>query len=694
MIPPDDPLWAEFAAESEEHLDTLDRLLSAGGAPDDVNRLFRAMHSLKGMSAALRAGGMLRLAHAAEDVLGLVRAGRLALDPAAGDALRAAVDALRRQRAVLVGGAGDPPAPVAVLDRLAGLVASPTAIADPPALAFARRMAEAAPGLSGDSAVALADLARTAGLGGIATRLADFAAAAGTPGALPALGLLRRALSVLEETCGAPAGLAETAADPGLLPARLAPVLTLLPAALADPPAQAAAILPLLHEAAACAAACADDPAETTLLGLLDLFARNGEADVVAEGAVLAARLGAQGPVAPVATMRVRQDTIDGIIALEAEVRAGALAVAEAIGDAGARSDLARLGVLGQRLPAGPAREAAAATDRLRRFLDALEGAEQRLGLALRRLDDAVLDLRVVPIGTLYARLPRAIRALADAGGKQVDLAMEGEEVALDRSLVELLADPLLHLARNAVDHGVEPAAARLAAGKPARATLRIAATRHAGQVRLRVSDDGRGIDVGRVLARGVEQGLMTAAEAAVASDDDAHALLFNPGFSTAGVVTETSGRGVGLDVVRDAVRRAGGSLEVSSTPGQGAAFTLRLPLTAALAPVLLVMAGGQPCALPEGRVDGVATPEACPVPVIDLAAALGLAPQGPGGIVLATVRGRRIGLRVDRVLRRTDLLLRPLHPMLAALPGVAGVGLLGNGEPVLVIDPDGITPA
>ncbi len=821
MIPADDPLWAEFAAESEEHLDALDRILSSGAtSADAINRLFRAMHSLKGMADALGAAGMTRLAHAAEDLLGLVRAGRRPLDDAAGDALQAAVDGLRRQRAALVGGAADQPVPAVMMQRLSALSVDAPPAADPLLAVVAGRMAAVAgrlPGLLASPADAgalrdLAEAAAIAGLAGLGARLAALAEAAGKPAALPALGWLRRTLAVLAETSGEDVGLAHAAADPARLGACLAPVLARLPAALAAPDAEPD-IANALAEAAACAAACGDDR-EDDLLALQDLFARAAEPDARAllptDGARLAARLGALalvasapaeadprlpasflpflGPgardralaalaagqglfrlrlalgtdvaaeaavasaigeilasrplpeagaldllvvapglaalsaaataadparrvvlsVAPAeeeqaardpvgsASMRVSRDTIDTLIGLEAEVRAAAMAVAEAIDGGGARADLARLGVLGQRLPTGPAREAVALADRLRRFLDLLEGAEQRLGLALRQMDDAVMDLRVLPIGTLFARLPRAVRAVAEAGGKQVDLAIEGEEVTLDRSLVEALADPLLHLARNAVDHGIEPTAGRLAADKPARGTLRISAARRSGQVRLRVSDDGRGIDRDAVLARGVERGLIGPAQAAVATDAEAHALLFAPGFSTAEHITDTSGRGVGLDVVSEAMRRLGGSVEVASAPGQGTSFTLRMPLTAAMTPVLLVLVGGQVCALPAGRVEGV-TDDAQGLALIDLATilglglGLGLAPQGPGQTVIVSLRGRRVGLSVDRVQRHTDLLLRPLHPALAALPGVGGVGVLGNGEPVLVIEPDGL---
>jgi two-component system chemotaxis sensor kinase CheA len=309
------------------------------------------------------------------------------------------------------------------------------------------------------------------------------------------------------------------------------------------------------------------------------------------------------------------------------------------------------------------------------------------------------MELRVVPIGTLFARLPRVVRSVAQAAGKDVDLALEGHEVSIDRSIVELLADPLLHLVRNAVDHGVEPPDARRAAGKPARATLRVRARRSGGQVRVEVSDDGRGIDRAAVLRAALARGLVTEEEAAATDVPAVHALLFRAGFSTSKRVSETSGRGVGLDVVQDAVRRAGGAVEVSSAPGRGTAFALTMPLSAAMVPVLLVEVAGHPYALPIARVEAVVDGPAAPAArtaagVVPLARLLGLPAEeadGGGVVVLRQSGGRRVGLAVGRVQRRTDLLLRPLHPALAALPAVGGVGVLGNGEPVVVLEPDGI---
>ncbi|WP_426956749.1 ATP-binding protein [Muricoccus radiodurans] len=829
----DDALWDEFAAESEEHLDTAERILSAG-APDReaVNTLFRALHSLKGMSDALGAGGMRAIAHRCEDLLGHARAGRLAVEGPVADGLISAIDALRQIRAAVLEARQDRPADPALLDRLARLDAAPppqavpaaAPTADPLLGAFASRCAAAAPALAGLSSAAdpaalaeltdLASAARLSGLHGLAAAFVTLAEAAGTGAALPALGHLRRRLALLADRAGEPAGaeLIPQNARGALNPAPFAAIADSLARGEGDAPVAA------IRAAAAAAHALGQDSLERLLLTLEDLADRAGDPDAAAllptrapalaealrvgasgsatpigEGAAADVRIpaafatllsptarqraldaldaggrlyiarlalsrgdgqeeaiaaalrpeadilgsralpkaspplvelllassadldtlsraataadparrvllslspveeeSAAGPATSGPTMRVRQDRIDRIIALEAEVRAASLTLAESLREAAPRAAIARLSVLANSVPGSAGRELVTLADRLRRFEDALEDSENRLALSLRRLDEAVMELRVVPVGTLFARLPRVARAVAAASGKQVEVVLEGEDVAIDRSLVELLADPLLHLTRNAVDHGIESPAARHAAGKPERATLRISAARRTGGIRVRVSDDGGGILRERVLARAIERGFVTPAEADGLTDAAVHALLFRPGFSTASMVTETSGRGVGLDVVQDAARRAGGTLEIATTPGQGTSFTLRLPLTAATQPVLLIEVSGHPYALPVTRVEEVLD-GADDRPSTPLALLLGLPAAAPGAVVVARTGSGPLALGVDRVLRRAELLLRPLHPAIARLPGVGGVGVLGGGEPVLLLEPDGL---
>jgi two-component system, chemotaxis family, sensor kinase CheA len=801
----DDPLWQEFAAETAEHLDSLEAGLTGDGPPGaSVDVLFRAMHSLKGMSAAIGAHGIGTLAHKAEDVLGLARAGRLALGLPVRAALLAAVDSLRGQRVALLERRQDQPPPAALLTRLSALAegkpeaapAAPEAAPreDPLRATLASRLADELPRLQAEPGRAprLATLAREGQMPRLAALLEAIPGAADP---LVALGRLRRALILLQPAepvpclagdlrpaaaaaraalAGPRAALARaaerlaaaadalgdeqaellarqlqdlavrTGAEPAqrleearegfaraLAAPSLAPLVeTLRPAPPPLTPGLAAALPPSAHARAAAAMGAgrriwrlrlgplptAEAIAEPFLaragevLGsagppeALDIFlasdlppeelaAQRAEADP--DGGALTDLAAADAPP-PAPTMRVRQDRIDAVIALEAELRAAALSLGEAISAPQARAAFEELAALQSTLPAAAAARLASGLERLRAATGAAERAQGRLSIALGQLDEAVLELRVMPFASLAMRLPRVLRATAEAQGKQVALEVVGEEVQIDRSLADLLADPLLHLVRNAVDHGIETTEERLSAGKPATARLLLVAERLPGRLILSFADDGRGIDDAAVLNRARGRGLISAEVAARLSREEIHALLFLPGFSTRDAISETSGRGVGLDVVQDAARRAGGVVRVESTRGQGTRFILDLPLTAAMQPVLLVEAGGQPYALPAGRVDSVIRPEQVPPgqAITTLEAVLRLPAVESSAIVLVRRPAGLLALAVERLGRRTDLLLKPLHPALAGTPGVGGVGVLGNGEPVLLLEPDSLERA
>ena len=329
----------------------------------------------------------------------------------------------------------------------------------------------------------------------------------------------------------------------------------------------------------------------------------------------------------------------------------------------------------------------------------------------LRRLQAAALELRVVPIDTILTRFPRVVRALAQEQGKNVRLVLEGRDVRVDKSTVELLVDPLMHMVRNAIDHGLESPEDRQRAGKPAQATVTLAAQQRGGEIQVRVSDDGRGLDAAAILDKAVARGLTTPAEAPNLKPHEIHRFIFGAGFSTAAKVTETSGRGVGMDVVLTTVQQLGGDIDVETEPGQGTTFTLRLPLSAAMQASLLVRVNGQSFGIAERFVSSVLEVPAGEVveaggqPMIrHKGAALPiyrLADLLWHGVAAATSRrtwrdivvisnGREtIGLEVDRVRRRLELFLKDLHPLLAACPTVSGAAVLGDGRIVLLLDAD-----
>lgn len=339
-----------------------------------------------------------------------------------------------------------------------------------------------------------------------------------------------------------------------------------------------------------------------------------------------------------------------------------------------------------------------------------LTQADARLQGTLSRLQEDVLALRVVPISLVFNRLPRVVRDLGHQLGRDVQLDISGEDVRIDKGMVDVLVEPLLHLVRNALDHGIEPPAARLAAGKPARATLAVRARQHGNALFVEVADDGRGLDRERIRQKAAAQGLVSESEAATLSERELDHLIFLPGFSTAAEVTEVSGRGVGMDAVKTRVQQLGGQVEVNSRNGRGACFTLRLPLSAAIQSVLLVAAGGRQLALPERSVTEILSlpadslqsvqGQACcllrgaTLPLYHLAALLGYGDSVPAPgrlleVVVLTDGVYRIGLVVEQVLGRPEVFMRDIHPDLARLPGVGGASVLGDGRVVIILDSD-----
>ncbi len=329
----------------------------------------------------------------------------------------------------------------------------------------------------------------------------------------------------------------------------------------------------------------------------------------------------------------------------------------------------------------------------LRDRVEALETA----AAAARR---TATDLRMVPVGRIFSRFPVLVRDLAREQGKRVRVLLEGEDTRLDKSTADAVAEPLLHLVRNAVDHGIEPPGEREAAGKPAEATLALRAAQEGDRVRIEVEDDGRGLDRARIFARAREQGIAAAGEG-----EDAEELIFRPGFSTRRVASAVSGRGIGLDAVRGAVSRLRGSVEVEEGDEGGTRFVLRLPLTVALVPVLFFEAAGERLAVPSADVEETlrAGPveRAGPAEVVRLrdetlplarpGRVLGWEDAGAGGaprfLVVVRSGGRAVALAADRLLDQRPATVRALPAALGSPPGVSGATVAADGGVVLVLD-------
>jgi len=410
------------------------------------------------------------------------------------------------------------------------------------------------------------------------------------------------------------------------------------------------------------------------------------------------------------ATLRVRGATIDALMSAVGQARVEAAALSQLLSEDRRRLDaVTGLARLREKLPLALAEELGRHLDALKEREAEMAAADARLATALSQLHADALDLRVVPVETVLAHLPRVTRELAQRQGKAVRIRLKGRDVRIDKSVVQQLLDPLMHMMRNAVDHGVETPAARAAAGKGQTATITLRARQRASEFRLEVSDDGRGLDAEAIRAKAVQRGLVSEAESRNLSPDRIYRFVFAPGFSTAATVTETSGRGVGMDVVMHTVTRLGGRIDIRTEIGVGTTFILRLPLSAAVLPTLLVEIAGQTVAMPERNIvaveeiDGDRLRQAggrrvllrgnVALPLHSLAVLLGMsqAAQKGGHAVVVSSGPASIAVEVDRLLRRQELLLRDLHPALAALPGVGGAALLGDGSPILVLDVDAV---
>jgi two-component system chemotaxis sensor kinase CheA len=655
-----------FVSEAGEHLAAMGKDLvkieeGVGEGADVrpvIDSLFRHAHSVKGMSASMELEGISTLAHRAEDLVDVFRKDSTRLDAAAVDDLLAASDALQAMVQASAGGdkpEGDP----AMLERLtetarrcrAGEPAPAPAPRAAPAAAPADERAPAA------EAVPPAAAAPEPAAAQAPTRhrriQVEVEIAAGC--AVPAV----RAFLVVKKL----AGLGAVArSSPGVedlksgrIPGKRLEVLLDTPEPIPVLERTLAQISDLTSVTVRAADAAPSAPAPAP-----------AKAAVAADAALEALR-----------TVRVRTEILDEFLD-----SVGELLLATA-----------RIRELGKTVPT-PHRTGL------------LEGVD-RLHAIVKDLHDRVMTVRMTPLAIVTERLPRAARDVARRVNKQVEVKIEGAEIELDRAILEELSDPLLHLIRNAIDHGIEPPHLRLLAGKSAGGKLTVQAHRERDRVILEVADDGRGMDPARLKAAAVARGTLTEEAAAVLSEREVLLLACLPGLSTAEAVTDVSGRGVGLDAVKRTVESVGGTLEIESTPGQGARFTLRLPLTVAVQPVLLVRVGEEVLGLPIGKVHGAAQvtlssldhAQGMPVllydgemvPVHDLSRVLGF-PEATGRddravVVAETGEGTRVGLAVDTLIGQQEAVLKPLGQPLEKVAGISAVTVLGNGRPVFILD-------
>jgi two-component system chemotaxis sensor kinase CheA len=347
----------------------------------------------------------------------------------------------------------------------------------------------------------------------------------------------------------------------------------------------------------------------------------------------------------------------------------------------------------------------------------AAKQGDETLALAASELDrvadalqNAVLGMRMQPVGRLFQRFPRIVRDLSRQLGKEVELVQEGEGTDLDRSLVEALADPMVHLIRNALDHGLEMPADREHAGKPRKGKVTLSASQRGERIVISVADDGRGMNPDVLRRKAVEKGVIDEAQAARLTENECYELIFRPGFSTAATVSDISGRGVGMDVVKTRVAELGGTLQVRSQLGRGSTLELAVPLTLAIQRVLMVRVGARLLALPlsnveevfemapgqQQQLDGrvVASHRGRALALADLAGWVGVNDLPGGHVVVLHIGHLRLGCLVHEVLGREDVMVKPLGPLFEGVPAVAGATVTGDGRLALVMDLAGLADA
>ncbi len=362
------------------------------------------------------------------------------------------------------------------------------------------------------------------------------------------------------------------------------------------------------------------------------------------------------------------------------------------------------INLLGELVIAGAGASQLARQTRQRGLIE----ANQRISRLIEGIRNSTLKLRMVPIGDTFARFRRVVRDTAAELGKDVALEIVGADTELDKAVVERIADPLMHLVRNALDHGLEKPDDRLAAGKPAQGRLTLSACHESGSVLIRIIDDGRGIQRDKVLQRAWQRGLVP--QGVQPPEEDVLRLIFEPGFSTAEQVTNLSGRGVGMDVVRSNIEALRGSIHITSEPGQGSCMEIRLPLTLAIIDGFLVGVGSSRFIFPlESVVEVISSrPDAMAVdahgrgcvdlrgrllPVIDLRRLYELEPDQAERHSIVVVRSgtRQLGVLVDNLLGQHQTVIKPLGRLLRSLRGIAGSSILGSGEVALIVDADAL---
>ncbi|HMJ33126.1 MAG TPA: chemotaxis protein CheA [Baekduia sp.] len=644
-----------FLAEGREHLQELNlAVVRIEETPDDrqtVDEIFRIAHSLKGMSATMGFAGMAALTHEMEDVFELLRQRKHGLQRAEIDVCLECLDALEAAVDAIETGGAEEITPEPLIERLRALIRDDHESPE-----------ESAPPSALDPPTDLSEMAQ-------GRRVVQIAVTLRADVDMPSV----RAYMVL----AAVAKLGETLA-------------------------------------------CVPSPADVdTFVG------RDVIAWVVSEntdGELHSAAVGVPDVATCEVTEAVADAAVDGVEESDAVAASAATPASKPDntnrphhGSSTVRVDAERLDQLMHAMGELVLNRTQVEVLATQADVPGLQQAIQGLTRTSHALQSMVMQVRMIPVEAVLLRFPRLVRDLSVKLSKQVELELIGKDTELDRSVVDSLGDPLVHLIRNSLDHGLEPPADRIAAGKPPTGTLTIAARHAGGSIAITVKDDGRGIDPARVAAVAVDRGLITREQAQLIDMRGAIELLFAPGFSTAAEVGALSGRGVGMDAVREKIRELGGEVTVTSVQGEGTVNEIRLPLTLAIMSALLVEAGARPFGIPLQRVERtmrlddhpvrsvagrkmlVLKDEALPlrraVDVFGAAAGTAADAEAPDThvVIVRGVEGS-IALSVSKLIGQRELVTRPLPPNVAQKAAVSGAAVLSNGDIVLLADCDALT--
>ncbi|MDX9873359.1 MAG: chemotaxis protein CheA [Spongiibacteraceae bacterium] len=698
----DEEILQDFLVEAGEILEQLsEQLVDLEQRPEDrdlLNAIFRGFHTVKGGAGFLQLTPLVELCHITENLFDMLRNGQRDVDAALMDVVLQALDAVNAMFSEVKGGSQPTPADPGLLAQLEALVHGEAVAADDPAETAAPAAAPAAPA-SGD----ITDSEFEQFLDALAPAAPNGDAAAGDDDTITddEFEALLDQIQGSRNAESAPAG--DAAGDSDEITEE-----------------EFEALLDQIHGKPGGAVTAANDtpPAagdgddlitDDEFEALLDQLHGKGAAPAAGEPASPAV----PEPPAAAAPAKTAQTSPQPAARAEPKRDARPAATADApVAETTVRVDTQRLDDIMNMVG-----ELVLVRNRLVR-LGSQSGNEDmakavaNLDVVTADLQSAVMKTRMQPIKKVFGRFPRVVRDLARSLSKEVTLELQGEETDLDKNLVEALADPLVHLVRNAVDHGIETPEKRVAAGKPRAGRIVLSAAQEGDHILLSITDDGAGMDAEVLRRKAIEKGLYDADTAARLTDSECYNIIFLPGFSTKAQISDVSGRGVGMDVVKTKITQLNGSVEIQSKLGEGTQLVIKVPLTLAIMPTLMVMLGEQTFALPLVNVSEIFHMDLSRTHVVDgrevitirekaiplfylknwlVQGAQHERPPRYAHVVIVTVGAKRVGFVVDQLIGQEEVVIKPLGKMLQGTPGMAGATITGDGRMALILDVPGM---